>query len=109
MLIRFAIAVTVLKHRDAAIGRFLELAVDVWHVALHLGHPDATIPVKSKRNGVVEHRLGGDELKFETFFQSHRRGRIGRRDHRRGRNLPMRRGRCHVVSLSIALLGEDED
>ena len=68
-LVHPAVLVGVLEHHDAVDALVFALAVDVGHVAAHLGDPEPAVGVKVEGDGFVDERFGGDDLDAETRRQ----------------------------------------
>ena len=87
-LVHPPVAVGIFENRDAPRRLFFTVAFDIRHVRAHLDNPGAAVGVETHGDGVLDRRLGGDQLHMKTFWELDRFDRLLSREQwhrRRGR------------------------
>ena len=77
-LVRLAVVIGILKHRDAPHRPVVALARDVGHEPAHLDDPEPAVLVEGNRDGILHHRLVGEELDPEAGGDREGLQRVGR-------------------------------
>ena len=68
-LVHSAIAVSVFENDHIAHLVGFADAINVWHVAAHLDHPDSAIGIERDLNRVMHQRLDSDQFEAETGLE----------------------------------------